>query len=176
MKSPLVVSQAAAGASAWARVDFQQRPFVVGMFCSLSEDASGITFSVEHTPDNPDLFVPITAARAGTVLTITTAAPHGLVTGDAVTLNNSSFNGQYPVASTPSTTTLTVAVPNAGPTTDLAISRAALCRVFADATIAAKTARIYGSNLVPVLASRINNTAWTAGTSYLEIVQGHARG
>jgi hypothetical protein len=158
-------------------VDFQQRPFVEGLFCSLSEDANAITFQVEHTPDNPDTFVYYTAVRAGTVLTLTFASPHGLVTGDAVTINNSVlWNGQYTVASTPSTTTLTVTVANSGVTVDQPIARAALCRVFVDAVIASKTAKIYGSNLVPVLASRINNTAWTAGTSYLEIVQGHARG
>lgn len=176
MKSPVKVSQSAAGPSLWARVDYQQRPFVEGLFCSLSEDASGITFSVEHTPDNPDLMIPFTASRTTTVLTLTFAAPHLLVTGDNVGIYNSSFNGNYAVASTPSTTTLTVAVPNSGPTTDIPTAVAALCRVFADATIAGKTARIYGNNLVPVLASRINNTAWTAGTSTLEIVQGHARG
>lgn len=176
MKSPVKVSQGAAGPSAWTRVDYTQRPFVEGMFCSLSEDASGITYSVEHTPDNPDLLIPFYGARSGTVLTLTFAAAHGLVANDNVGIFNSNWTGNYVVASAPTTTTLTVAVANTGATSDLTTAVAALCRVFADTTLATKTVKAYANNLVPVLASRINNTAWTAGTSTLEIVQGHARG
>src|SRR5271166_3661325 len=119
MRSPFLIAQGAAGASAWARVDYQQRPFAEGMFVSLSEDASAITFNVEHTPDNPDVFAQYTASRTTTVLTLTFAKAHGLVAGDSVTIiNSSTWNGQYPVATAPSTTTLTVTVANSGATTD----------------------------------------------------------
>jgi hypothetical protein len=182
MRSPFTIALAAAGFSAWARVDFQARPFVEGLFASLSQDASGITYSVEHTPDNPDLFVPCTISVSGTTATLGFATNHGLVANDSVIINNSQgqlasgYDGTYAVASTPSDSTLTVTVATGGPASAALTSRASLCRVFADATLAAKTARAYAANTVPVLATRLHNTAWTAGTTYLEIVQGHARG
>lgn len=182
MRAPFTQALTAVGAGPWIRVDFQQRPFVEGMFLSFSEDANAITVSVEHTPDNPDLFVPCAVAVVGTVATLTFAQPHGLVTGDSVLLNNtqgqlaSGYDGTYPVASTPSTTTLTLTVTGGGPAAGALTSRAALMRVFADAVLAAKSARAYAANQVPVLASRLHVTALTAGTAYLEIVQGHARG
>lgn len=177
MKSPVVIANGAAGPSLWARVDYLQRPFVEGLFCSLSEDASGITYNVEHTPDNPDKLVPYTAVRAAAVLTLTFASNHGLVAGDSVQIYNSVlWNGNYTVASAPSPTTLTVAVANSGVTADVPQAVAALCRVFIDNNFNAKTTKQANANVVPVLATRINNTGWTGGTSYLEIVQGYGRG
>lgn len=52
---------------------------------------------------------------AGGVATVTTAAAHGYTTGDDVTIAGAvpaGFNGDYPIASTPTTTTFTYALPN----------------------------------------------------------------
>lgn len=170
-------TQSTIGPSPWLVVDYLQRPFCEGLFASLSEDASAITYQIEHTPDNPNVLTPYSAARVTTTLTLTFASAHGLVTGDSVTLPaQSAFPGVYTVASTPSTTTLTVTVANSGPAIDTLTAGAALCRVFIDNTLKALTARAYGLNSCPVLASRINATAVTTGIATLEVVQGHARG
>src|SRR5712692_211242 len=52
------------------------------------------------------------AVRAANVVTITTTSPHGLGTGQSVTISgvsDSSFNGTFTIASVPSTTTFTYA-------------------------------------------------------------------
>lgn len=166
------------GPSPWLVVDYLQRPFVEGLFASLSFDNNAITYQVEHTPDNPNVTVPVSISRATTVATLTRAA-HGLVVGDSVTVINSgsaNLDGVYPVASVVDANNLTYTVANSGATAGAATAQAALCRVFIDATLTAKTAKAYAANSVPVLASRINVTAWTAGTATLQVVQGHARG
>jgi hypothetical protein len=171
-------TQNTTGPSPWLVVDYLQRPFIEGLFASLSEDQSGLTYQVEHTPDNPNVLTPYIASRTTTVLTLTFQNPHGLNTGDSVTLPAASqWPGVYAVASTPSTVSLTVTVANTGPAAETtAVQGAALCRVFIDNTLKALTARAYALNNVPVLASRINATAVTTGIATLEVVQGHARG
>jgi len=171
-------TQNTAGPSPWLVVDYLQRPFIEGLFASLSEDASALTYQVEHTPDNPNVVTPYIASRSGTALTLTFQAPHGLSALDSVTLPApSQWAGVYTVASTPSNVSLTVTVANTGPLAETTVvPGAVLCRVFVDNTLKALTARAYGLNNVPVLASRINATAVTAGVATLEVVQGHARG
>jgi hypothetical protein len=180
MRAPgLTVStvQNTAGPSPWLVVDYLQRPFIEGLFASLSEDASAITYQVEHTPDNPNVLTPFTGSRTTTVLTLGFAKAHGLVAGDSVVIPPpSAFAGTYPVASAPSTTSLTVTVPNSGPAVDVPQASAALLRVFIDTVLTAKTAKAYALNAVPVLASRVNATAVTTGIVTLQVVQGHARG
>jgi hypothetical protein len=189
MKSPFLQALTTAIAGAWIKVDHEQRPFNEGLFFSVDGAASGVTAQVEHTPDNPDAFVPVTYSVAATTLTLTTPTPHGLIVGDEVTLNNTAFqsspggalafsyDGQYPVATAPTPTTLTITVAGGGPASNPPTARAALCRVFVDNVIKAlTTTRVYGANTVPVLASRLHVTAITGGTAYLEVVQGHSRG
>jgi|SRR5271155_3725885 len=170
-------TQNTVGPSPWLVVDYLQRPFIEGMFASLSEDASALTYQVEHTPDNPNVYTPYVGTRVTTVLTLTFNAGHGLSTGDSVTLPAASnWPGVYTVASTPSITSLTVTVTNSGPAGESQVQGAVLCKVFIDNNLKALTARTYGLNNVPVLASRINATAVTTGIATLEVVQGHARG
>src|SRR3989449_11071665 len=55
---------------------------------------------------------PTGAVRAGNVATITTTAPHGLITGQTVLITgvaDNSFNGAFTVASVPNSTTFTFA-------------------------------------------------------------------
>jgi hypothetical protein len=171
-------TQNTAGPSPWLVVDYLQRPFIEGLFASLSEDSNALTYQVEHTPDNPNVVTPYIASRTTTVLTLTFQSAHGLVAGDSVTLPPpSQWAGLYTVASAPTPLTLTVTVANTGPAAETTVvPGAVLCRVFVDNTLKALTARAYGLNNVPVLASRINATAVTTGIATLEVVQGHARG
>lgn len=64
---------------------------------------------------NARYLVPGGAVRTSNVVTLTTAAQHGLVTGNFVNVrgvnggSGTSFNGRFTVASTPTTTTFTIA-------------------------------------------------------------------
>jgi protein involved in polysaccharide export with SLBB domain len=159
MKSPVSVTQAAAGASAWIPLDWQQRPFNVALLASLSFDGN-LTYKVEYTPDNPQKVTPCYITRSGTTATMTLAANHGLNVGDSVTVINSgdpNLNGTFPVAS----------VPSAG---------AVLMRVFPHDYMVGLTAKADGNFAFPIMACRVNVTAYTAGSVTLEIIQGHARG
>ena len=181
---PITVTQSAAGASPWQPLDYLQRPFDVSLFASLSEDASGITYTVEYTPDNPnprrkERNNVASLSRTTTVATLTLTNNHNLVTGDSVTVTNSgnaNLDGTYPVASTPTAKSLTYTVANTGATVGGPYAEAILMRVFPQGNLAGLTVRASGFFSSPCMAVRINNTAWTAGSSILEILQGHARG
>src|SRR6267378_2440928 len=109
MRSPIkqTVTPTVAGGAAgpWIPLDYLQRPFNVALMVSLSQDASGITYSVEYTPDNPNSSKntanPVASlTRSTTTATLTFANPHGLVTGDAVVVYNSgdaNLDGTYTV-------------------------------------------------------------------------------
>jgi hypothetical protein len=181
---PIKVTQAAAGASPWIPLDYLQRPFNVALAVSLSEDASGITYTVEYTPDNPnpgrkESNPVVSLSRTTTVATLTLANNHGLVTGDSVTVYGSgdaNLDGTYAVASTPTTKSLTYTVANTGATAGANSTQAVLMKVFPHDFMAALTARADGNLAFPVMAVRLNNTAYTGGSSTLNILQGYARG
>jgi hypothetical protein len=182
MRSPLKQTVAAVGAGPWIPVDYLQRPFNVGLFVSLSEDAAGITYSVEHTPDNPNNLKGNTVAsltRSTTVATLTMSSAHGLSAGDSVTVFGSgdpNLDGTYAVASTPSTTSLTYTVANTGATAGGPYTQAILMRVFPHDYMAAQTTRQDGNYAFPVMAIHLHVTALSAGSATLEITQGYARG
>ncbi len=181
---PIKITQAAVGASPWVPLDYLQRPFNVALAASLSEDASGITYSVEWTPDNPnpgrkESNPVVSLSRTTTVATLTLAKDHGLNTGDSVTVYGSgdaNLDGTYAVASTPTTKSLTYTVANTGATAGANSTQAILMRVFPHDFMAGLTARADGNIAFPVLAVRINNTAYTGGSSTLQVTQGYGRG
>lgn len=186
MRSPVKVSLTAVGVSPWVPLDYVARPFNVGLFASLSEDASAAaTYSLEYTPDNPNPsrgtrnpFVSLT--RSGTTATLTWANPHNLVTGDAAKVYNSgdpNLDGDVSVASTPSATSITYAVANTGATAGSVYTEAIALRVFAlPAAVTAATTRQSLDLTTPCWAVRLHVTALTAGSITLEVVQGLARG
>jgi hypothetical protein len=187
MRSPIkqtVTPTASGGAfGPWIPIDYLQRPFNVGVFVSLSQDASGITYSVEHSPDNPNptklTANPVASlTRTTTTATLTFTNPHGLVTGDSVTVYNSgdpNLDGTYTVTAT-STTVVTYTVANTGATAGGPYTQAVPMRVFPHDFMAGLTARADGNYAFPVMAIRLHVTAWTAGSATLELTQGYARG
>ncbi len=159
-------------------MDWQQRPFNVALFSSLSFDGN-LTYKVEYTPDNPQKVTPASITRAGTVATAVFAAAHGLSVGDSVTVINTTepnLAGTFPVASVPNATSLTYTVANTGLLAAHPAAGAVLMRVFPHDTMVNLTAKADGNFQFPVMACRVNVTAYTAGSVTLEIVQGHARG
>lgn len=187
MRSPLkqtVTPTAAGGAfGPWLPLDYVQRPFNVSLFVSLSQDASGITYSVEYSPDNPNAgrstANPVASlTRTTTTATLTFTNPHGLVTNDSVTVVNSgdaNLDGTYTVTAT-STTGVTYTVANTGATVGSVYTQAVPMRVFPHATLVGLTARAAGNFAFPCWACRLHITAWTAGSATLEVIQGYARG
>lgn len=186
MRSPLKVTLSAVGKSAWLPLDYVARTFNVGLFASLSEDASvAATYSVEMTPDNPNAGKSVrnpvvSLTRAGTVATLTWANPHGIVTGDDAKVYNSgdpNLDGDQTVASTPSPTSITYTVANTGAAVGSPYTEAIPLRVFPIvAALTAATTRQSASLQTPCWAVRLNVTAITAGNISLEVVQGLARG
>lgn len=178
MRSPLSVTQSAAGASPWLVLDYLQRPFNVGLFASLSFDGN-LTYQVQHTPDNPNKFKGVTLSRTTTVATATFAAAHGLNVGDSIVVQGSgdaNLDGTFAVASVVDATHLTYTVANTGLAADTGHAKACLMRVFPHAYLTALTAKADGNYAFPVWATRVNVTAYTAGSVTLEVVQGYARG
>jgi hypothetical protein len=189
MRSPVKITLtptvAGGGISPWLILDYLQRPFNVGLYTSLSSDASGITYSVEATPDNPNITKGtknpvVSLTRVAGVATIAWANPHGLSTLDALKVYNSgdpNLDGDQAVASTPSTTSVTYAVANTGALLGAAYTEAVGLRVFPlAANLTAATTRQSGLLLTPSWAVRLRASAWVAGGVTLEAVQGHARG
>ena len=184
-----VVGSAVAGP--WIPLDYIESWFGVSLFVTFSEDASGITYSVDFTGDDtgPVGVRPIKISRSTTVATITdlgpsagqypydTVARHGLVTGDSVVIQSSAgFDGTYAVASAPTPTTYTVTVPNSGPTADGGNAKVNALRVFTHTVLSAQTVRNFGTFNYPVRATRLRLSAWTAGQATLTILQGAPRG
>src|SRR5579863_5206063 len=148
MRSPIkqTVTPVAAGGAfgPWIPLDYLQRPFNVSLFASLSEDASGITYSVEYSPDNPNVTKGTvnnvaSLTRTTTTATLTFTNPHGLVTNDSVTVVNSgdpNLDGTFAFTAT-SPTAGTYAVANTGATVGSPYTQAVPMRVFPHATLAA---------------------------------------
>lgn len=185
MRSPVKVSLTAVGISPWIPLDYVARTFNVGLFASLSQDASvAATYSVEYTPDNPNQSNGTrnnvaSLTRTGTTATLTFSKPHGVVTNDAVKVYNSgdpNLDGDFTATAT-SPTALTYVVANTGATVGSVNTQAIALRVFEVATaMTAATTRQAASLTTPCWAVRLNATAITAGSITLEVVQGLARG
>jgi hypothetical protein len=173
------VSQSGAiGNSPWLVLDYLQRPFNVALYATLSFNGT-LTYSVQHTPDNPNVTVPATISRAGTVATLSTQQAHGLSVGDAAVVVNSgdpNLDGNQAVATVVNATSFTYNVANTGALAGLPSAAAALLRVFNHATMTGLTARAAGNYAYPTMATRVVVTAWTAGGVTLSALQGHARG
>jgi len=187
MRSPVKAQVSGApGITPWIVLDYTQRPFDVGLFASLSEDASAAaTYSLEYTPDNPNQTKGtrnpvVSLTRTTTVATLTWANPHGLTTGDAAKVYNSgdpNLDGDVQVASTPSANSITYTVANTGLTTQTGYAEAIALRVFALPTaLTAATTRQSAALTTPAWAVRLHVTALTAGSVLLEVVQGYGRG
>lgn len=183
MRSPLKATVSGApGISPWLLLDYYQVNFNVGLFASLSEDASAAaTYSLQYSPDNPNSGKTtrnpvVSLTRTAGVATLTWLNPHGLVAGDAARVWNSgdpNLDGDAQIASTPSASSITYAVANTGLTVGSPYAEAQPMRVFALPTaVTAATTRQSLNLQTPCWAVRLNVSALTAGSITLEAVQG----
>lgn len=167
---PVLVSQSAAGASAWVPVAYSQNSFALGLGVVLSTGAN-LTCAVEHTFDNLDPVTPVTISRTTTTATVTHPA-HGLLTNDSAVIagtGSSNFDGQRTITVVDANT-YTYTVSNAGDTS--ASGFAASGRVFTHLTLTGLTARADGNYAFPVRAVRLRNSAYVSGTSTLIVLSG----
>ncbi len=168
MARSIVISQGAAGATAWKRIDPNKIYFGVGFGVTLSASAN-LTYSVQHSFDDPNANLICTISRTTTVATVTFPSAHGLTTADSIIVtgtNNSNFDGTYNVASVPSTTTITYTVSNSGATSAINVIVSPM-RVFSHSTVAAKTTQQDGNYSFPINAIRLNVTSYTGGVATL---------
>jgi hypothetical protein len=190
---PVCQTVGSAVAGPWIPLDYIESWFGVSLFVTLSEDASGITYTVDFTGDDtgPVGVRPVKISRTTTVATVTdvgpssgqypydTGAHHGLVTADSVVIQSSgsaNLDGTFPVASAPSPTTYTYTVANSGPAADNGNAKVNALRVFSHTVLTAQTVRNFGTFNYPVRATRLRLSAWTAGQATLCILQGAPRG
>jgi hypothetical protein len=186
---PIYQTVGAVAAGPWISLDYIESWFGCGLAVTLSEDAVGITYSVDCTYDDLGITAqrPVSISRTGTVATATDLGPggaqyqysliqaHGLITGDSVVITGSgstNLDGTYAVASTPSATTYTYTVGNTGATADNGNARVNALRVFSVTGLSAQTVRAQGSVIAPVKAVRLRISAWTAGQATLAVLQG----
>lgn len=195
MRSPYL-TLSAVGATPWVPIDWTQPAFSLGVGVVLSEDAA-LTYTVQHTfdPLGVDYAMPVKLARAAGVVTATVPYQHGLSAGDSFNIwssGSSQMDSQpaaiqpgppwtsggnqvvaWAPASVPSTTTLTYAVTNAGPTADNGTAKIQILRVFPHPILTALAVRQYGNYAnQPITAVRLILITCSAGFAQLEVIQG----
>lgn len=166
-----------AASSAWVPVNSRQTPFNVAVAVDFNSAASGITYTVEHTLDDPFLKRSIASiTRSTTTVTVTfpTADPHGLSTGDTITVEGSGITGMdgtFNVTVT-NTTVLTYTSGTSATSTGDTQCRVITMRIWPHEFLASKTAADDGNYAYPVAAIRLTLNAWSAGQATLLITQG----
>lgn len=185
----------AAGFSPWVPLNYLQLNFNVGLYVLPSAAATGASFSVQYTPDDQSNGSPsqrpVNYTQAANTVTITDgtyqsnpgsqeALPHGLTTGDSVTLTETgvsvpggftNFDGTY-TATVTSPTVYTVAVT---PSQTVANGTAKVIRerIFTTTGIPAASAARIATNLTqPCAAVRLAVAALTTGTLEFIVIQG----
>lgn len=170
------VTLSAVGNSVWIPVDYRQNSFAVALAVDLNSAASGITYEVQHTLDDPGKkVVPTSITRSGTTVTVSFANPHGLNVNDSIIVEGSGFaggDGTFAVATVPSVTSLTYTSGTSGTATGNTDTRIVLLRVFPHEFLTAKTVSDDGNYAFPVHAVRLNVSALTAGSATLIVTQG----
>jgi hypothetical protein len=194
---PTKVVLNAAGYSQWVPISYMESWFGVGVSVQLSGDASGITYTVQHTydflnidPSTPDSSAGnhVTISRSGTTATVTDYGPyglgHGLSTGDSVIIKGSgssvldSLSPAYGTGDVGwsvtyvSSSTYTYTCANSGATADTGNCYVARQRVFPHATLATQSARGQGTYNYPVRAVRLYLSAYTSGYADMIVLQG----
>ena len=161
---PILQRLSAAGASPWIPVSSRGDVFGISFGCSVSSGGT-LTYSVQHTFDNPELTETVSIARTTTTATITFTTPHGLSVGDSVVITGireSNLSGTFAVASVPSTTTATYTVSDTGSAAESA--QCSKLRVFEHDTVTGIVdASIDAGYELPPRCVRVNVSAYTDG-------------
>jgi hypothetical protein len=185
------IAMNASGNSIWIPLDTYQTPPAITLAVFVSEDVTLTSAAVQYTPDDIGPGAPprlVLISQTTTVITVVDSGPvlkssygaadktfgHGLLTGDWYKLTGtglSGVDGEYSVASTPTPNSLTL-TSTLNQTLPSQQVTGAGGRIFTHATLTGLTARAIGNFLFPVKAARLTVVGLTAGTVFLEILQG----
>lgn len=187
----LTYSTLAAGVTAPIEVNYTQPTFNVTLGVIPSAAATGLSCKAQYTLDDQTVWRYVNWTQAAQVVTITDGLqtfgdssanpgnPHGLITGDTITIRGSgtgtplpftSFDGTYPVTVTnPTTYTITVT-----PSQTASGASQVIPQRWADTTIipAATATRLYNNTTQPATAFRFVIAALTAGSVDFILLQG----
>lgn len=170
-----VVEASANGPSPWAVVNQHQTPFDVSLELSLTSGAS-LTYSVQHSPDNPQQFTNnLLATISGSTVTVTDPN-HRLTAGDDLLVAASgdpNSDGQFPVASVVDANTFTYTCGSAPVIAKTAASlKIRKLRIFPHDFAVNQTAARYNSNYAaPINCTRVNVTNYVSGTVSMIVTQ-----
>jgi hypothetical protein len=175
------VSLTAPGNTAWVPVSDYQNPFSVSLFVNIASSGTA-TYTVQHTPDDPQGIRQAAFTQAGgTTVTVTDAGPdgsgHHLNVGDSVQCYSSgdpAIDGPQTVATVVDSTHYTLTVVGATVTASPPTFRVVTMRVYPHQTLAALTAKANDNYAFPVRAIRLSASA-VSGSVELEIIQGAGR-
>ena len=109
------------GNANWLPVDYRSNDFGIGIGVNLS-DSGSLTYSIQHSFDNPHDDIDCVITRSGTTATATFKEPHGKAVGDSITVTHNredNLKGTFDIASVPSDATLTYTVAATGSTQEL---------------------------------------------------------
>jgi hypothetical protein len=176
---PIVMTLGAAGNTTWRRIDNHKTYFAIGLGATLDATAN-LTYTVQHSFDDPNADIVCNFTQATNVVTVTFPSAHGLTTSDSVILSQSltnhpgqavpaSFDGTYAVTSVTSPTVITVTVSPVQ--TASGVILASPMRVFNHASMAAKTTRSDGNYAFPIMAIRLNVSAFSTGSVTVTAIQ-----
>ncbi len=170
---PQVTQLSAAGNGPWEPVNRQQTAFAIGLGVFLSSGAT-LTYSIQHTFDDPTLNYPITISRSGTTATVI-MQQHLLSVGDSVVIVNSgdsNLDGTHEVATVVDANTFTYTVANTGATVSAPQAVATPYRVYNHASLVNQTVRADGNYAFPIQAFRLIVSSYTSGTVTAIAIQG----
>ena len=175
---PIILSASAAGNSPWAPISYLQNAFAIGL-AGIPTSGASLTYTVQHTFDDLEKFVPVSVSRTGTVATVTDN-DHRLSVGDSVTLTGTgdpNLEGTYDVASIVDANTYTYTVANTGAAASIPGSQAVHMRVFNfdDASFVGASTRVDGNYAFPIRAIRLKVNTYNSGKVDLVILQGMGR-
>jgi len=138
----------------------------------LTSGAS-LTYSVQHTFDNPwQSSIDWSASRSTTTGTITKIA-HGLSVADWVQFDAAApFNASYAVAGYTDADTFTVTVANSGATSvGWGSAQIHTAKVFNHQNLVSKTSSDFDNYAFPARACRLIITSYTSGSAELTVVE-----
>lgn len=186
MKSPVQIALAAAGVSIWIPHDYWQTPPAITLAGFVSNGAT-LTWAVQYTCDDIYDRRPIRISQTTTVITVTDYGPnlksafgvadgpfgHGLVAGDWYKITGTGIagvDGEYSVTTIVDANNITLTSAISQSVTAVATGQSG--RVFTHAVLTGQNGRANSNYQFPIRASRLQITAYTSGTAYLEALQG----
>jgi hypothetical protein len=163
----------AAGPTPWIVVDRYVSGYILGIGVKLSSNGN-LTYGVEYTLDNLlQEERPLGITRVAGTATVN-KINHGMSAADYVHVMSAGapFDGEFPILAVTDQNNFTYTVANSGPLAAPFYTTMTTARIFAYAGFAASTTSKAIVDFTPVVAVRLNVSAFTAG--YADLTVDHA--